>query len=281
MSGPDVIRTLVVDPTREIAERIAAALGEADDGASVSVSRVESVAAAAERMARREAEVVVLPLPGPEGSVRRIVELRAGAPDAPIVVLTAAADEPLALKAVQLGATDFLVLERLYGTLLVRCLRHAVELETVRARLREYEAHWPPVLALEAEGREGPPPLRSARPGDFAELTAGYGRMLDRAVGRVLGGAGREPDPEACRLARRAGELGAGPRDLVEIHQAAMQAQARELGALRMKLYVAEGRVSLLELMGHLASHYRDALPGAGATDVDAGAEEAEETDER
>ena len=261
MSGPDTIRTLVVDPTREIAERIAAALGEADESGSVTVARVENAGAAAERMARGEADVVLLPLPGPEGSVRPIVELRAGAPEAPVVVLTSAADEPLALKAVQLGATDHLVLERLYGTLLVRCLRHAVEVEKVRARLRDYEAPWPPSLAVEPEGRAAS--LRTARPDEFAELSADYGRLLDRAVDRALRDAGRGADPDTRRLARRAGELRAGPHDLIEVHAAAMEARQREVGTLRMKLYVAEGRVRLLELTGHLASYYRDALPGA------------------
>lgn len=265
MSEETVLRTVVVDPATEVAGRIAAALGETPEADRFRLIRVDDVATAAERFVRGEADLVLLPLPGPEGSVSRLLELRAGAPDAPVVVLAPAADEAIAIKAVQLGATDHLVTERLYGTLLVRCLRHAVEVERVRSRLRGYDAEWPPPL----DGEDGSVPgtraatLREALPDDFAELVEGYGRLLDRAVEQTGRAGVPGPDPAARRLALRAGGLRAGPRDLVEIHAAAMSAREGRTGALRMKLFVAEGRVRLLEVMGHLVSYYRDlARPG-------------------
>jgi hypothetical protein len=65
-------------------------------------------------------------------------------------------------------------------------------------------------------------------------------------------------EPRLQRLASAAAELRAGPRDIVELHSTAMKQREAEHGPQRMKLYLAEGRVRLLELMGHLVTFYRD-----------------------
>jgi diguanylate cyclase (GGDEF)-like protein/PAS domain S-box-containing protein len=53
--------------------------------------------------------------------------LQAEAGDVPIIVLAPAVEENLALKAVQQGAADYLMVEQIYDTLLVRAIRHVVE----------------------------------------------------------------------------------------------------------------------------------------------------------
>ena len=49
------------------------------------------------------------------------------APDVPIIVLTALADEALAVRAVQEGAQDYLVKGQAESDLLVQAMRHAIE----------------------------------------------------------------------------------------------------------------------------------------------------------
>lgn len=288
------VEVLVVDPEPLVAERLAAALAESDlsaedaaasaaphdgdgdgDGedstalesdaaaAEIRLSRVARWPEAAERIDRGEVDVVLLRLPGDDQGVLPFVELRARAPELPVVVLAAAGDEPLAVKAVQLGATDYLLTERLYRTLVTRCVLHAVEAERIRSRLRESQAQWPPSLrpAGDAAGRAAS--LRSALPQSFAALVGDYAGLLDRAVEQVLYRVDHLLDPDIRRLARRAGELRAGPRDVIEIHAAAIKAKEQEVGPQRMRLYAAEGQVRLLELMGHLVTFYRvSSLPG-------------------
>lgn len=282
------VEVLLVDPSPAVAERLAAALAEAaapsavDAGvaeagdapeaggapevtapADLRLSRVARWSEAAGRLDRGEVDVVLLGLPGGDQGVLPLVELRARAPEVPVVVLAAADDEPLAVKAVQLGATDYLLTERLYGTLLRRCVRHAVEAERVRSRLREHQAQWPASLrpAGDALGRVAS--LRTALPRTFDELVEDYGRLLDHAVDRVLYRVEHTLDLDMRQLARRAGELRAGPRDAIEIHTAAIKAKEQEAGPQRMRLYAAEGQVQLLELMGHLVTFYRvSSLPG-------------------
>lgn len=250
------LRLLVVAETA-LADRVAGVLAGSDGGRRFDCARVGGVGEAVERLARAEADAVLLELPGRGEGVMPLVELRAGAPEVPVVVLAAADDEPLAVKAVQLGATDYLVVEQLYGTLLARCVQHAVERERVRARLQRYQEEWPPSLRPAADGEGRVAPLRTALPASFAELVEDYGRMLDEAVEQVLYRVRRPTDESIRDLARRIGELRAGPRDVVEVHSAAIKAREQEAGPQRMRLYSAEGQVRLLELMGHLVTFYR------------------------
>lgn len=293
--GP--VEVLVVDPSPRMVERLAAALAEdatpaeedrhaegtaAEEGAAAAsdtatsdaaadlrLSRVARWTEAAARIDRGEVDAVLLVLPGGDQGILPLVELRARAPELPVVVLAGAADEPLAVKAVQLGATDYLLGDRLYGTLVRRCVLHAVETERVRSRLRERQERWPPSLRPagdapgDAAGRVAS--LRSALPQTFDELVGHYGRLLDHAVEQVVYHVDHKLDADVRRLARRAGELGAGPRDVVEIHATAIKAKEQEAGPQRMRLYAAEGQVRLLELMGHLVTFYRrSSLPGTG-----------------
>ena len=253
LSPDGCLRVLVVDADGRVTTHVAAALEESPERERFTLSRASSLRETLERLAAGDTDVVLLPI-SPQG-LGPLVTIRAEAPALPIVVLCAAGNEPLAVKAVQLGATDYLVAEQLYGTLAARSLRHAVEVARVRTVLASHQAEWPP---LPGGAGNRPAPVRAAFPDRFAELVREYGEVLDRAVEQILQ---RRPEPleqRLQRLAGAAGELRAGPRDIVELHATAMKQREAEHGPQRMKLYLAEGRVRLLELMGHLVTFYRD-----------------------
>lgn len=234
---------------------VAAALEDSPERERFTLSRASSLRETLEKLAARDADIVLLPISPTEHGLGPLVTIRAEAPTLPIIVLCTVGNEPLAVKAVQLGATDYLVSDQLYGTLAVRSLRHAVEVARVRTVLASHQAEWPPLSG--GEGKR-PAPLRAAFPDRFAELAREYGEVLDRAVEQILQ---RRPVPleqRLQRLASAAAELRAGPRDIVELHATAMKQREAEHGPQRMKLYLAEGRVRLLELMGHLVTFYRD-----------------------
>jgi hypothetical protein len=56
----------------------------------------------------------------------------------------------------------------------------------------------------------------------------------------------------------------ATPRDLVAIHLAAMRGVSIDAPPTRQQAYMGEGRLMLLELMGHLAAYYRARAYGRG-----------------
>jgi diguanylate cyclase (GGDEF)-like protein len=67
--------------------------------------------------------------------------LRLSAPDAPVVLLSDRADEPLALEAVRAGAQDCLAKSELEPALLRRALTHAIERRRLEAALAHQALH--------------------------------------------------------------------------------------------------------------------------------------------
>jgi DNA-binding response OmpR family regulator len=260
----DCLRVLVVDADGRVTSQLATALESSSERARFELARASGLTETLEKLAARDIDIVLLPISPPGQGLGPLVTIRAEAPTLPVVVLCAAGDEPLAAKAVQLGASDYLVAERLYGTLAARSLRHAVEVARMREVLARHQAEWPASLGGGASSR--PAPLRAAFPERFAELTRDYGEILDLTVEQILQ---RRPVPLEHRLqklASAAAELRAGPRDIVELHATVMKQREAEQGPQRIKLYLAEGRVRLLELMGHLVTVYRDRWLEKGRT---------------
>lgn len=253
------IRVLLIDSTPELEERLTAVLNETEHPPQLSIRRISARDIAAETAARSGVDVILLPLREPADGVSPVIELKAQVPDIPVVVLAESPEEALAIKAVHLGATDYLISDRLYGTLVERCLRHAVEIERVRGRLDELEAEWPPSLSSDRHGDAPAASLRTAVPKRFEELVQEYRRILDLAVEQTLYRVEHPIGQRLTELARHAGELWAGPRDVVEIHAAVMKEKEQREGPQRIRLIAGEGRMALLELMGRLVSYYRRA----------------------
>lgn len=109
--------------------------------------------------------------------------------------------------------------------------------------------------------------LREDRAEDFLELTERCGSLLDLALQQQ--GYRVEHDISAAlqAMGQRLGALGAGPRDVIEIYGTALKSRSGGTAAARARAYVDEGRMLVLELMGHLAAFYRSRLqqqPGGG-----------------
>jgi hypothetical protein len=67
-------------------------------------------------------------------------------------------------------------------------------------------------------------------------------------------------------VADHLGALRAGAREVAELHARALRQKTRGAPAARVGALIAEGRLTALELMGHLVSYYRrrSALGGRG-----------------
>ena len=73
-----------------------------------------------------------------------LMQLRAAAPDVPIVILSGLQDELLAVKAVQEGAQDYLVKGRVDGAAIGRSIRYAVERKALEMQTAHKALHDPP-----------------------------------------------------------------------------------------------------------------------------------------
>ena len=125
--------------------------------------RVTSLEAGLDRLARGGIDVVLLDLALPDAQAFDGVHRLSGVhPFVPVVVLTGLEDEDVGLKAVQVGAQDYLVKGNLDPRLLDRSLRYAMERKRAEQALARLAAIMGGICyhcgrKLEPEGSAGRP----------------------------------------------------------------------------------------------------------------------------
>jgi hypothetical protein len=147
-----------------------------------------------------------------------------------------------------------------------RAARAAAEAEELRQRLQAMERELrdverisrPPSGQILAEASQ---PLRRRNPEVFREAVNVYRGLVDEALKRRPFDE-QPPSASLRELGERLGAEVAGPRDIVEIHLAAIRAASAEAPIARQQAYLEEGRLLVLELMGHLAAYYRSRALG-------------------
>src|SRR3954452_18491805 len=112
------------------------------ESAKFDVSHVERLADARKLLMETGAGCVLLDLSLPDASrLEALMQLRAAAPDVPIVILSGLQDELLAVKAVQEGAQDYLVKGRVDGNAIGRSITYAVERKAAEMELSHKAMH--------------------------------------------------------------------------------------------------------------------------------------------
>jgi two-component system cell cycle sensor histidine kinase/response regulator CckA len=133
------LRLLVVEDEESDVALIRDKLGRARGGQPFEIEWVGGLGPALRRLSRKGIDVVLLDLGLPDsGGTDGVMRMAAQAPDVPVVVLTGLDDETVGLRAVQQGAQDYLVKDRVDGPLLDRSLRYAIErkrAESAQARM--------------------------------------------------------------------------------------------------------------------------------------------------
>jgi len=130
------IKVLLVDSDEGLHRDLQVVAEEASVGA-LEIDWVGDLEQALSRMTRGDLDAVLLSLAFPhiEG-LDALHRACASAPDVPIIVISAGADEEAAVAAVQSGAQDFLVKGQFDAPLLIRSVRHAIERHRLFAALR-------------------------------------------------------------------------------------------------------------------------------------------------
>ncbi len=100
-------------------------------------------------------------------------------------------------------------------------------------------------------------PLSKSQRETFITLTELYGAVLDKAVECRIIHTKLNVSQELKRLAQTLGQYRAGPRDVIDVHLAALKSRYAEHDGMKRQLYSDEARVIVLELMGNLAYHYQ------------------------
>lgn len=172
-------RVLLVEDSRLYAELMQDMIGS--PGSGIDLVHCGELWDAAEVLLTDGAACVLLDLTLPDASgLEGLKQLRKLAPDVPIVVLTALADEEQAIAALKAGAQDYLPKERADSDLICRSVRYAVE----RAELTRAE------MALDRAETLAGHLQRTLLPDSLPSIF-GVGlaaRYVPRAVGASVGG---------------------------------------------------------------------------------------------
>lgn len=273
--APGAMSVLLVEDDHDFAKLVMTLLDESPEFDFV-VDHVSSISVARERVAEGFTSVLLdLGLPDSDGlrSVRDVIDAD---PEAAVVVLTAVTDQHIAQESLELGAQEFLVKQDVNGPLLIRTLRYAAERQRLVNQLRESkvredrEREMRRLERMSAEQQTlsvtssvyGSGPLHERAPDRYEAAAQEYGRVLDAALEDRAFRGSDDPKEDLRALAQVLGFLGATPRDVVRMHAGVMRQRIQGANFERAQAYVEEGRVHVLELMGYVASYYRQRAMG-------------------
>jgi CheY-like chemotaxis protein len=109
----------------------------------------------------------------------------------------------------------------------------------------------------------GAMPLSKGLPETFEELVGRYANVMDLALEQRAYKVEYKLSEDLRDLGDRLGFLNVGPRDVVDIHSAALKRRIAGIPGRKAQAYIEEGRLTVLELMGYLVSYYRNYSMGA------------------
>jgi diguanylate cyclase (GGDEF)-like protein len=134
------LRVLLLEDDAGYARLVGILLEQGDPGnllQGVDVSAVDRLSAARTRLAQGGVGLVLLDLTLPDSQgLDTLTGLIAEWPEVPIIVLTSIADEALALRALQLGAQDYLIKSEVDRRSLFKSMRYSIERHRLHEQLR-------------------------------------------------------------------------------------------------------------------------------------------------
>ena len=137
MPAPDVLRILLIEDSDEDAQLVREMLD--DRGYDYVLKRTDRLSSGLRLLEEEFFDVLLLDLGLPDSAgFDALTQIRNQAPPLPIIILTGLSDEALAVKAISLGAQDYLVKGNFAADTLYRAISHSIErqrLETERERL--------------------------------------------------------------------------------------------------------------------------------------------------
>ncbi|MBD3232898.1 MAG: response regulator [candidate division Zixibacteria bacterium] len=235
-----------------------------------------------EQLSTVEISIILLDLGLPDSrGLESIRMLRREYPEIPIIVFTGLNDEEVGIESVQEGAQDYLVKGQIDTQILTRSIRYGIErarlvqeIESIRIKRRqdrEVDA-WqllagPGLSSITAQAM-GLKPVSVEYPKLFADLAAEFGQLLEKAIEERIYKVEHCICEELRNISEQLGSLKAGPRDVVEIHSDSIGSLIDGVTPQIAEAVLEEGRIMLVQLMGYLASYYRNYYITGGQPEI-------------
>ena len=213
--NPSLVTVLLIDDDHGFA-RLLEQIFEFE-APGVALVHADRLSTGLERLAGGGVNVTLLDLSLPDSwGIQTFSEAHALAQEVPIVVLSALADESLALEIVSKGAQDYLIKSQVNGPLLLRSLHYAIGRKKAERELRSSEANFRSVIERNADGI-----VILDHQGVVRFLNPAAETILDRKKEEVLGETFGFPvlaeETTEINIIRRSGSIGWAEMRLVEI----------------------------------------------------------------
>ena len=272
MDSVQKVNILLVDDNQDNLVALEAILEELDQN----LVQVQSGEEALKFLLAHDCAVILLDvqMPGMDGfETAAMIRQRDKTRRTPIIFVTAVGkDETHVSRGYSLGAVDYIlkpiVPEMLYAkvAVFVDLFKQAEERVQQRERelrsLQRLSASSPAYVTGEMYGIK---PLRQSAPDVFKEMVDSYLELLDQTMEQHAYQVEHDISGKLTALADRLGSFRAGPRDVVDMHLAAVKSRTQGAGPEKVRSYALEGRLLAMELMGHLVDFYRQALVVPGS----------------
>lgn len=283
---------LIIDDSPEDRAQVSRLLGQA--ATPFQIRSAEDSRAAYAALAEREADCILLDqFLHDENGIEILRKLRVSHPNCPVIMFTGMPSNENQNEALKLGASDFLDKARLTTTLLDIKISMAIERYTLKrnleASLATVEAYpltsdprfseavraadldaamarsFQFLHSMSSAGSAtrvarklgGAAGLQDRMPMVFRELVDTYAALLDPYLAQLIMADHAKPADAMQQLTNTLGLHDGGPRDLIDIHLAAVSRAAEGASPRRAEAYVTQGRFLALELMGMLVDYYR------------------------
>jgi DNA-binding response OmpR family regulator len=263
MQAPQPQRLLLVEDNPGDAQLVGELLNESERD-SFEIVHVPLMAAAVQALRSHPVDVVVLDLRLPDCTgVDAVKAVRNIASQVPIVVLTGTDDEHLAMACIDAGAQDYLPKADVRAQNLRRAIGYAItrirdaQLRDLQETLARYRRLSSDTLGTSiTAAMAGTGALAQRQPQAFGQLVRTYYALLEpylvRAADRV-----NAPGPAKEIIVTTLGDAGGGPRDLLDVHVAALDQALAVHSDSHARSIVYESRLLALEMMGLLVDYYR------------------------
>ena len=190
---------------------------------------------------------------------------------APMILLTGQGERAVDIEAMNAGADDYLLKDRVDSTTLERSIRYALErrrlLMEIEQRERELEVRSleqlsQPQATEVASQLVGNAPLRETLPDIFEELVGRYWNLLEIVLEGEPSDEGYDVRRELGEIGQQLGSLNVGPSDVVAIHADAFKQKIRDAKPQKAQAYIRESRLLIIELLSNLVTFYRNLSMG-------------------
>jgi CheY-like chemotaxis protein len=270
-SGHKTLTVLLIEENLADARMVQRMLAEPALAETYDVVHFECIDQTMARLHDPDVDAIMIGMEAPDRVSRQALKaIGAHVPWAPTIVLVRSADEAFAVEAIRAGAQDCLFKDELDGIRISRSLSYGIERSKMsparrapaasdgaRKELEVWAAMCSPAPLRAARENFGQTSLKDTAPGVFGDLVRHYENILDRSLEERAMKTNKGVVEELKSLADRLGRLDAAPPDVVDLHMATITTKVRGQPLKKAKVYVAEGRLLLLKLMGDLASFYR------------------------